>query len=91
MKVVIVTPTSLYNTLNFFLKQKNKMKHAKAIFFILPIVSVVIFSSCNKSNTEISTAPASTADGFTWTENGGTTVKRGFMPFFFAQSHSLFV
>lgn len=41
------------------------MKHAKAIFFILAIVSVVIFASCNKSNTEISTPPASTADGFT--------------------------
>ena len=41
------------------------MKHAKAIFYVLAIVSVVIFSSCNKSNTEISTSPASTADGFT--------------------------
>ena len=67
------------------------MKHAKAIFSILAIVSALIFSSCNKSNTEISTPPASTADGFTWTENGGTTVKVGFTPFFLAQSHSLFV
>ena len=66
------------------------MKHAKTIFSILAIVSVVIFSSCNKAST--TTAPtASTADGFTWTENGGTTVKTGFTPFFLTQSHSLFV
>lgn len=38
------------------------MKHAKAIFSILAIVSVVIFSSCNKASTTIDLA--STASGF---------------------------
>ena len=38
------------------------MKHAKAIFSILAIVSVLIFTSCNKASTTIDLA--SIASGF---------------------------
>ena len=49
------------------------MKHAKAIFSILAIVSVVIFSSCKKASTTVDPAP--TASGaFTYKVDGGSTI-----------------
>ena len=53
------------------------MKHAKTIFSILAIVSVVIFSSCNKASTTVAPAPtpAPAASGaFTYKVDGGATI-----------------
>ena len=49
------------------------MKNTKTIFSILAIVSVVIFSSCNKASTTVDAAP--TASGaFTFKVDGGATI-----------------
>ena len=68
-----------------------QMKNTKTIFSILVIWCVVIFSSCNKTDAISSIPPVVAADGFTWTENGGTIIKTGSTPFFLTQSHNQFV
>ncbi len=49
------------------------MKHAKAIFSILAIVSVIIFSSCNKASTTVDPAPVASG-AFTYKVDGGATI-----------------
>ena len=49
------------------------MKHVKVIFSILAIVSVVIFSSCNKASTTVDPVPAASG-AFTFKVDGGATI-----------------
>ncbi len=52
------------------------MKSLKITILLLAVAMATIFSSCSKSDPTPAVAPAVTApDGFSWTENGGTTVK----------------
>ena len=54
------------------------MKHVKAIFSILAIVSAVIFSSCNKASTTVEPVPAASG-AFTYKVDGGATIFDGHM------------
>jgi hypothetical protein len=47
----------------------------KTKFLVLALVIfTVAFSSCSKDDDDSSATPTPTGDGFSWTENGGTTV-----------------
>lgn len=70
------------------------MKTNKNIILLLVVAITMLITSCSKSDPApaVVTSPATTtADGFTWTENGGTTVMTGFTPYFVTQGHTLFV
>jgi hypothetical protein len=68
------------------------MKTIKNTLLLLAFATATLFTSCSKSDSAAATTttPAA-ADGFTWTENGGTTVMTGYTPYFVTQGHSLFV
>ena len=62
----------------------------KAIFFSIVIILLTIFSSsCSSSDDGPNTTP--TAEGFTWTENGGTTIQTGLNPRFSTQFNTFIV
>ncbi len=69
------------------------MKNLKLAAIVLLTSVTTILSSCSKSDPTPAAPPAAAVapDGFTWTENGGTTVMTGATPFFVTQGHSLFV
>lgn len=67
------------------------MKTVKKFSIILTLVITAIFSSCSTSNPTPTPAVTTNPDGFTWTQNGETTARTGFTPFFVNQGHSLFV
>lgn len=70
------------------------MKNFKKSILLLAFATATLFTSCSKSDPTpaVVTPPAATVvDGFTWTENGGTNVMKGYTPFFVTQGHSLFV
>ena len=50
------------------------MKTIKKTIFLLAFATATLLASCSKSDPAAATTPT-TADGFSWTENGGTTVK----------------
>lgn len=68
------------------------MRNYKNTILLMIIATATQLTSCSKSDLA-TTLPAATlsADGFNWTQNGGTTVMTGFTPFFVTQGHSLFV
>jgi hypothetical protein len=49
------------------------MKHAKPLFTVLAIVSIVIFSSCKKTSTTVDPVPAASG-AFTFKVDGGATI-----------------
>ncbi len=52
------------------------MKSIKKLVLVLAVATATIFSSCSKSDpTPAATITSTALDGFSWTENGGTTVK----------------
>ena len=67
------------------------MKNLKTTISIVVISLITIFTSCKKTSTSDPTPAVVTADGFTYSENGSSTIKQGFQPSFLPQSHSLFV
>ena len=50
------------------------MKNFKKTILLLAFATATIFSSCSKSEPAATSAPAAAANGFTWTENGGSTI-----------------
>ena len=54
------------------------MKNTKAIFSIIAIVSVVIFSSCKKTSTTVDPVPVEIG-AFTYKVDGGATIFDGHM------------
>lgn len=58
-------------------------------FLIAVILFTVIFSSCSSSDDDSNTTPAT--DGFTWTENGGSSLQTGLNPRFSAQYNTFIV
>ena len=68
------------------------MNFLKNTILVLAVAITTLITSCSKSDPTPAVAPVATVvDGFTWTENGGTTVMTGYTPFFVNQGHSLFV
>lgn len=67
------------------------MKNLKCTILLLAFATATLLISCSKSDPAASTTPTTTADGFTWTENGGTTIMTGYTPHFVTQGHTMFV
>ena len=51
------------------------MKNLKCTILLLAFATATLLTSCSKSDPTVATTPvATTANGFTWTENNGTTI-----------------
>ncbi|MBC7642264.1 MAG: hypothetical protein H7174_07995 [Flavobacterium sp.] len=58
----------------------------KILLLAFAFATATLFTSCSKSDP---TPAATVADGFTWTENGGTNVITGYTPTFYNSSNVL--